>query len=319
MSRVRKLSEAILSKPVEASVNKSRVAEVAHLLRNAEISIPTWDFAPLYPQSDDFEEMCLFYLVLNAINYCYFDERGETFRDGKLRSSTLASVRLTEAWSELKNPQFLSNVDENYLLCELFRAEVPISLVKERTRALREIGEFLTTHVDFTFEKLFKKYKEDAYFVSQILPTYLPTWRDPFFKRSQLFVGMVYGKFQDRKDLPIEKESVKELTVFADYRIPQTLIQMGIIQIELPLLRAIYKEEFIPSGSRRELEIRAATILGSDALTEALNKDRQPNEALNALHADFLLWGTARHKDDVPEGIFVGKDLSHHYTLTTDY
>lgn len=326
MSRVRKLSETILSKKItpssEVVLDRNRAKQVAKLLKDAEISIPTWDFAPLYPQTEDFEEMCLFYLLLNSINYCYFDEHRERFQDGKLRGSTLATARLTQAWEneEIKNPQFLANIDENYLLSELFCAGVPISLVKERTKALREIGEFLLKNGDFTFEKFFKKYQQDAYFTTQMLPTHLPTWRDPFFKRAQLFVGMVYGKFQDRKDLPIDKEGLKFLTVFADYRIPQTLIKMGIIRPGNRLLRDLYVGEFIPSGSRRELELRAATIIGSDMLTEELNQFRSDTEPLNALHIDFLLWSTARDHDKyVEKGVFIIKEIDHHYTITTDY
>jgi hypothetical protein len=263
--------------------------------------------------------MCQFYLTFNAINYCYFDQNQERFRDGKLRGSTLACTRLTEAWNEIKDPAFLANVDENYLLTELFRAECPISLVKERTGALREVGRFLNTTPDFTFEKLFKKFKENAYYVSQAIPTYLPTWRDPFFKRAQLFVGMAYGRFQDLEDLPITEDGLLDLTVFADYRVPETLIRMGIIVPSATLRSKLYKQEFFQSGSREELEIRAATIVGADFLAEALNRHKQLERPVNSLHIDFLLWSAGRKADKAPEGVFVGKHVKHHFTLTTDY
>jgi len=283
------------------------------------MEIPRWDLSPLYPQSDDFEEMCHFYLVFNAINYCYFDQDRMRFRDGELRGSTLACTRLTEAWEEIREPTFLAHVDETYLLGELFHAEGPISLVKERTEALRELGRFLNENADFTFRKLFQKYKENAYYVSQALPTLLPTWRDPFCKRGQLFVGMVYGKFQDLEDLPIEKYSLADLTVFADYRVPETLIRMGIIEPTASLKNRLFSREFIKSGSKQELEIRAATIVGADILTEALNKYNQTEEPVNILHTDFLLWSTGRKIDEAPEGVFVDNHITHHYTLTTDY
>ncbi len=319
MSRIRKLAETILSSPKYARINEERAYKVAELLQGMQMEVPRWDFTPLYPQSDDFEEMCHFYLVFNAINYCYFDQDRKRFEDGKLRGSTLACTRLTEAWKEIRDPAFLANVDETYLLGELFRAEGPISLVKERTEALREVGRFLNENQDFTFRKLFQKYKENAYFVSQGLPVLLPTWRDPFCKRAQLFVGMVYGKFQDLEDLPIAKYSIADLTVFADYRVPETLIRMGIIEPSATLKSWLHRREFIASGSRKELEIRAATIVGADVLTEALNKYNQTEEPVNILHTDFLLWSTGRKIDEAPEGVFVDNHVTHHYTLTTDY
>ena len=312
MSRIRRLAETILSSPKYVQINEKRAEEVAELLQNVRMEVPRWDFSPMYPQSDDFEEMCHFYLVFNAINYCYFDQDRKRFEDGKLRGSTLACTRLTEAWKEIKDPAFLANIDETYLLGELFRAEGPISLVKERTEALREVGQFLNKNPDFTFKKLFQKYKENAYFVSQSLPVLLPTWRDPFCKRAQLFVGMVYGKFQDLEDLPIEKYSLADLTVFADYR-------MGIIRPSASLKGSLYNHEFIASGSRKELELRAATVVGADVLTEFLNKYNQTEEPVNILHTDFLLWSTGRKIDEAPEGVFVDTYVTHHYTLTTDY
>jgi len=319
MSRVRTLAETLLANPRYVAIDQDRADKVACILRSGafDLEIPKWDFAPFYPQSEDFEEMCLFYLILNSINYCYFDQDGKRFQDGKVHGSSLVSIRLTENWKELQDPTFLSRVDENYLLSELFRAECPISLVKERTTALREVGEFLTRNPDFTFRKLFQKHKENAYYVSQALPTHLPTWRDPFFKRAQLFVGMVYGRFQDEPDLPIDIESLEDLTVFADYRVPETLIRMGVIVPSAPLMTKIHRREFLGSGSRKELELRAATIVGADAIMNILNTLGDTH--VNSLHVDYLLWSAGRKIKDAPANLFVQNHIMHHQTLTTDY
>ena len=316
MSRVRELSKVILQKPKYLRLNEERAGTVAYLLQDQELTLPTWDFAPFYPQSDDFEEMCLFYLLFNSINYCYFDQDGKKFTDGEFSGSTLAGLRLTERWKELQDPTFLAHVDENYLLSELFAAESPISMVKERTHAFREIGVFLNKNPDFTFAKLFRKYHGNAYLVSQVIPSLLPTWRDPFFKRAQLFLGMVYGKFQNAEDPYIKEETLEDLTVFADYRLPQTLIAMGIIEPRASLLTRLHQNQFIGSGSRKELEIRAATILGTDMLTAALGELLGD---INVLHTDYLLWRATRIKDQLPPEVFSRPWPNHHLTMSTDY
>jgi hypothetical protein len=291
-----------------------RTVVIADAMEYFEFELPTWDFPPFYPQTDSFEEMCLYYLVFNSINYCYFDEYDNRFQDGKNRSSTLAGLRITENWDQLKDPQFLAHVDEVYMLGELFKAEIPISLVKERAAAFREIGEFILQNPDFTFQKMFAKHHRNAYFVSQMIPNYLPSWRDPFFKRAQLFVGMVQGRFQ--ADAPFDK-GLKDLTIFADYRVPQTLHDLGIISYRAPMLSILYAGQFIPCGSRMELEIRAASIVGADLLKEALNV--YYGGALTSLEMDYFLWGIKRQKDSLPEGVFNNRKVSHHRTMTTDY
>ena len=119
MSRVRTLSEALLAKPKYVALDYDRAETVANLLAGTDLKIPTWDFPQLYPHSDNFEEICLFYLIFNSINYCYFDHDGKRFQDGKLHGSALASVRLVENWKEIQDPTFLTNVDANYLLSGL--------------------------------------------------------------------------------------------------------------------------------------------------------------------------------------------------------
>jgi hypothetical protein len=317
MSRVRTLSETLLKNPRYVTIDSDRVNTVAEILRSFKLEIPTWNFPPLYPTSDDFEEMCLFYLVFNAINYCYFDHDGKKFRDGNVTGSTLAATRLTENWEDIKLPQFLANVDENYLLSQLFQAENPISLVKERAAALREVGEFINRNVDFTFRKFFQKYKSNAYFVSQAIPTLLSTWRDPFFKRAQLFVGMVHGRFQNLENPPFVN-GLEDLTVFADYRVPETLVRMGVVVPSASLMTRIHRREPIYSGSRKELELRAASILGADAVMDVFNEINGENP-INSLHMDYLLWSAGRKRDEAPTDLFVQNHITHHYTMTTDY
>ncbi len=316
MSRVRTLSQTLLKNPEYVSLNQDRVYVVADLLMEVDLEIPTWNFPPFYPQSDNFEEMCLFYLIFNSINYCYFDHDGKTFQDGKLWGSNLVATRLTEHWADIRQSEFLSQVDENYLLSELFRAEAPISMVKDRAYALREVGQFINRNPDFTFKKLFQKYKSNAYHVSQVIPTLFPSWEDAFFKRAQLFVGMVYGRFQ-HDEIPPFKEGLEDLTVFADYRVPQALIRMGIIVPSAALMTRIYRRKRIHSGSRKELELRAATILGADAVMDIMNTRKEP--AINSLHLDYLLWSTGRKSSEAPKGLFIQDDVAHHYTMTTDY
>lgn len=319
MSRVLKLSEILIDNAKYLKVNKSRAMVVAADLKDFELELPRWDFPGIYPQSDSFEEMCAFYLIFNSINYCYFDLKGEKFKDGKLSGATLAAKRLTEHWSDLKDPLFLSRIDENYLLADLFVAEGPISLVKQRAKALRQVGEFLNAHCNTSdlFYKLFLRYQSNAYLVSQIIPTLLDTWYDPFYKRAQLFVGMVYGRFQDWKEIPIEKSSLEDITIFSDYRVPQTLISMGIINPGPLLKSSLHKQDFIETGSRLELELRAASILGGQYLTKALDEIKA--EDVNSLHTDFLLWSAGRKSTQVPPVVFVERTPKHHMTWTTDY
>jgi len=309
-SRVMGLAERLLCSPKYLTIDGRRADDAAKALVDFPIILPTWDFEGFCPQSSSFEETCLFYLIFNSINYCYFDAHGDKFREGVFSGSDLVVKRLIQKWDEIKDPHFLANIDENYLLLELLHADFPISMAKERTEALREIGRFIVVNPDFKFDTFFRKYKKNAYFVSQALPIHLPTWRDPFFKRAQLFVGMVYGRFQDWDKLPI-KEGLDKLTVFADYKIPQTLIAMGVIEPGPALKEALLRGMFLESGSKAELEIRAAAIVGANYFLHFLRQYKK-DSLLNALHVDFILWSAGRKKEQLPNEMFVRSWLPHH-------
>jgi hypothetical protein len=124
---------------------------------------------------------------------------------------------------------------------------------------------------------------------------------------------MVHGRFQDRSPFDV---GLKNLTVFADYRVPQTLHNMGILKYNNELWHKIIGRELIPVGSMPEMEIRAATIVATDALTAELNEFH--SGTLNVLHTDYLLWSAMRARNDLPEGLVIN-ETDHHHTMTTYY
>jgi len=318
-SRVRTLADKILRNPKYVFADEGRANEVSDSLAHLDFSIPTWDYPEIYPSGTDFEDIASYFLVFNSINYCYFTKSGDRFEDKGVGGSTLLSTRLTKYWDEVKDPLFLSHIDENYLLGELFAAESPLPMIKQRVACLREVGAFLNTNASVSdlMRKLFIKYRSDAYLVSQVLPTLLPLWADPFYKRTQLFVGMVYGRFQNDPDVPIRKDSLDKLTVFADYRVPRSLFGLGILRASAAMRSSLFNKERMASGSRKELEIRAATIRGGDLLQKAFN-DRH-NKGLNSLHVDSFLWGLGRTPEPWLDNVVTNGFPEHHRTVTTDY
>lgn len=132
-----------------------------------------------------------------------------------------------------------------------------------------------------------------------------------FYKRAQILVGdlwAAYGKPTDPSH-PFYFNDMQQLTMFADYRVPQILREMGILQYSLELARRIDAREELAFGSEEELEIRAATIVAVEQLQQELQQ--RHGSQLMVLEVDWLLWqwGECR-KDALPP---------HHRTLTVYY
>lgn len=131
-----------------------------------------------------------------------------------------------------------------------------------------------------------------------------------FYKRAQILVGDIwaaYGRSLDPTH-PYSFNDLGEITMFADYRVPQILRHMGIMVYSEELARKVDALEVIPFGSEEEIEIRAATIVAVEQLQQALQR---AGRTFLELEVDWLLWQWGEAiKDTI---------LPHHRTLTIYY
>ena len=138
-----------------------------------------------------------------------------------------------------------------------------------------------------------------------------PSWHDvqyyndvplPFHKRAWLCTAMLYERFID--DYNHILSDVEHIPVFADYRLPQALRALGILEYSTELSLIVDKQKEIPENSTMEIEIRASTVLAAQKIHAEL-----PH--LTPLHIDAYLWTYAvqREQDIAP----------HHRTRTIRY
>jgi hypothetical protein len=132
-----------------------------------------------------------------------------------------------------------------------------------------------------------------------------------FYKRAQIFVADVWGAYGRQKDAshPYFFHDIHELTMFADYRIPQILRHVGILRYSPSLAERVDRHEVIPFGCPEELEIRACTVIAVEKLREKIRQETGNN--LTSVEIDWLLWNWGEQvKDEIKP---------HHRTLTIYY
>jgi hypothetical protein len=106
-----------------------------------------------------------------------------------------------------------------------------------------------------------------------------------FYKRAQLAAAMLYEACGGK--VPGDLRRTEELTVFADYKLPQALRRLSILRYAPPLAERIDQLEPIEASSHEEVEIRAATVWAGELMRRALVA-RFPE--VRALHVDYWLW-----------------------------
>jgi hypothetical protein len=134
-------------------------------------------------------------------------------------------------------------------------------------------------------------------------------------KRAQICVGDLNAS------LRLQLGQISHITTFADYRVPQLLRHLQILQYEHTLACSIDEGKELPRNSPEEKTIRAATVVAVEAIVDELKhqqrnglaSDSHHQEEYMAMTVDWYLWqiGERMHKAGVLK--------PHHRTRTIFY
>lgn len=167
------------------------------------------------------------------------------------------------------------------------------------------------------------------------------------WKRAQILVAELWAAFyppllDDNGDIlpylssaetdiephPFLPGGVGELTMFADYRVPQIMHHLRILSYSPSLESRLTACKPFPHGCIEELAIRAGSILGVEAvraemlrLQQAKGSDRSIG-VVNSVLIDFYLWDLAKRievGEEVVEGVKTQPMLPPHRTRSIWY
>ena len=193
-------------------------------------------------------------------------------------------------------------------------------MVVERAKNLKLFGYLINSAFDNSITKLMETAEGKLFTLNgsglvNLLSNNTPAYGDSnsfrnktafFDKRVQLAAGMLIGAGLFPND------QVNQLTVFADYNLPNELRHQGVIEYSKNLATRVDDNKMIKAGSREELEIRASTVHAADRIIKRVNELR--DDPINALHLDAQLFfdGRGRKKEGTEK-------FPHHLTQTTAY
>jgi len=229
-----------------------------------------------------------------------------------------ATCRTLDSGIPLTAPSFYATITKEKLDSFLMGDDsVPCPLIKERVACLHEIANVLKEKYDNTFVNCIKQCETPGDNKAQNLLTLIrdefPCFRDEgeievsgsntkvsFLKRAQILISDLWSLFEG-KGLG-RFDDISTLTMFADYRVPQSLQYFGAFKYSEELLKELNKSEHIMEhGSIFEIEIRGCSIEAVSRITkkaqEKLKAENSPMwQHLNDVAVDYFLWGFRREK-----------------------
>lgn len=206
----------------------------------------------------------------------------------------------------------------------MFRSDtsIEIPLLQERINCLHEVGAVLLENFDGSFENCVKLAENSAVRLLNLIVENFKCFRDEaiykghkvaIYKRAQILVGDIWACFNG-KGLGYFKD-IDEITMFADYRVPQALLYHGILEYSEDLMSKLKKNTILKNGEEAEVEIRGCSIHAVELLKDYAQKVLKNREKINSILIDHFLWDFRRkHAQDILE-----KGLPFHKTYSIYY
>ena len=235
-----------------------------------------WNTDWHFHDPDDPELTTQYLFVVDALNFCFWPSPGFEYED-LVRSIKLVVERDPHALDADR----LEGIDAA-TLAAWFQART-LHNMEERTLRLQELGAALLAQYDGKAYNLVKSCDRSAVQLVRRVLQELPGFRDTtvidgrlihFYKRAQILCGDLWAAFGKGKDPDscFSFYDMHELTMFADYRVPQLLHHLKVLHYEPDLEQKILSRTEIESGSRIEVasllmppsNVISSTLLGRD-------------------------------------------------------
>ena len=269
---------------------------------------PQWDTH--YHFYDATERSVNWLLVLDALNFCFWAERGQKrwtieYQGEVLNGYWAEAAALKRAAEEnipLWDAHFLSTISEE-TIAHIFRGEGIIPLLEQRVANAREVGRVLLEQYAGQFSRMVEQAQGSAVKLASLLIHHFPSFNDTalyrrqtirFYKRAQICVADLYSAFGAQQWG--EFNDLEQLTIFADYKIPQVLRHANVLEYQTTLAQRIDNCELIAAESEEEVEIRAATIWACELLRRAM---QEYGQYITAADIDLRLWQMGQQAADM--------------------
>lgn len=313
-------THVVAQRAEHAWINQECIGAVVELLRASEQQSVTGasnggaasasNWYQQYHFFDGTERTVNWMLLLDALNFCFWAERDEPrwgidYQGTRLNGYWAEAASLTRAIEEgypLWDARYLSEISHADL-AHIFRPALrengqptpDIPLFEQRLANTREVGRVLLERYEGQFSHAIEATGYSAVRLALLLAEQFPSFSDSatyrgrtvhFLKRAQICASDLHSAFHGNAWGALT--DMEQLTIFADYKLPQILRHYGVLQYDPRLARRIDALELLAPGGEEEIEIRAVTIWACELIRRALAADGQ--RVMTAAKIDQRLW-----------------------------
>ncbi|MBU6429453.1 MAG: hypothetical protein KGR26_10610, partial [Cyanobacteria bacterium REEB65] len=258
---MRESCRAVMERARHVRLDTEAIDRLARRIQTGDIPpAAAWD-SRLNFQGDP-ERVANYVLALDALNFCFWASRGQTrwritFEGQTYDGYWALTASLTRALLggfDLTDAAVMAAVTPADLW-RVFAGDGEIPLLTDRVNNLREAGAVLGECYGGRASKLIRSCDRSAEALVERVVAEFPSFDDRadyhgrevrFFKRAQILVVDLAGALAG-SDLGVFTD-LDSLTAFADYKVPQVLREVDVLQYEPALAAAIARQDELPAG-----------------------------------------------------------------------
>ena len=257
------------------------------------------------------EKQINFLLVFDSINYSFWGDPKWTVKldSGVNEDGSFALLeKLLDYYDKNNNLDFTKVTYDEFK--EILKGNVEIPLLEERYNTIYEVSKIVNKKMNGNFYEYIKDVNVDTELFDIIVSNF-KSFEDYrvtgakkvyFYKLAQLLVSDILHLRECKENVNVD---TNHLVGCSDYKIPQILRGLGVIEFNERLVALVDNKKEIKENSIFEIEIRAATIVSIDKIKQYLNGIR------NSIEVNDLLWELSHDKDIILK--------PYHLTRTTNY
>ncbi|MCX6809239.1 MAG: queuosine salvage family protein [Candidatus Berkelbacteria bacterium] len=265
------------------------------------------------------EQKLHFLFVFDALSFSYWGEPKWTVEHKSKKHDgawgmILALGRGIEEGVPLTNFEYCANIGKNGF-AHILRGNIEIPLFEKRYKIIKEIGTVMKEKFNGKASNLIEEASGNGQTLLNLIVKNFPSFRDVtkykakniyFYKRAQLLVADIYQIFAEKGFGALK--NMDQITACADYKLPQILRKLGILEYMNDLACKVDNKIEIADNSPEEIEIRANTIWAVELIKKEVQK-RHPQIMSFQINDDLWLATQGKNNGDKP----------YHRTRTTAY
>lgn len=309
LSKIISTTKYVSDNSTNVKINEEKLNEFVNSIKDIKIS--HWlSFSPYNLLDLPVETIINFLLVYESIDFSFWGNPKWTIEtiDGK-EDGSIALMYAILKYVKDKNTTDFSNITREEF-GQMLKGNVKIPLFEERYNIIRSVSQIVNEKMNGNFYQYIKDIYTDEELFNVIIK-YFTNFKDEriykgktiyIYKLAQLLTSDILHIRELKENIKVD---YSHLAGCADYKIPQVMRGLGILEYSNELAEIIDNKKEIEENSEYEVEIRANMLVVIDKIKEKLS-----NQVCSIDINDYV-WSQAKNKDI--------KLKPYHLTRCTNY